>query len=134
MKRFYLDTSIWLDFFEKRGKYGKLALKLIRKIIQDNSIILYSDSVINELKRLGYGYDQIEKIFSIAKPNNIIKIHIFSIEMEEAKNLAFKRNIPRGDALNAILSRDNYAQLVARDYHYRKLKDISITKAPEELI
>ena len=42
MKIYYLDTSIWLDFFEKRGKNGEAAFKLIRKIIKEESKIACS--------------------------------------------------------------------------------------------
>ena len=30
--RFYLDTSVWLDFYLKRGKNGEIAKKLIKII------------------------------------------------------------------------------------------------------
>ncbi len=36
--RFYLDTSIWLDFLEKRGENGESAFKLIQKIIKQKNI------------------------------------------------------------------------------------------------
>ena len=40
---FYFDTSVWLDFHEKRGNNGELALKLIIKIVDENLKIAYSD-------------------------------------------------------------------------------------------
>ena len=52
-KKFYFDTSIWLDYYEKRGKNGEVALKLIEKIIKENHTILCSHIVIKELKNLG---------------------------------------------------------------------------------
>ena len=45
-----LDTSIWLDFGMKRGENGESALKLIIKIIEENSIIIYSNIHIKELE------------------------------------------------------------------------------------
>ena len=40
---FYYDTSIWIDFHEKRGRNGELALRLIIKIINEDLRIAYSD-------------------------------------------------------------------------------------------
>ena len=133
-KSYYLDTSIWLDHYEKGGKNGQLAFKLIKKIVEEDSIIFYSDLHIKELKNLGYSIDQINNIFSIAKPIKLKKIHIFREEREEAKNISKQRNIPEGDILHTILCRNNYLQLISRDPHFEKLKFINITKKPEEFI
>ena len=57
---FYLDTSIWLDFFEKRGQNGEAAFKLITMIIDDNLKIAYSDLNVKEFKNLGYTKNEIE--------------------------------------------------------------------------
>ena len=38
---FYIDTSIWVDFYEKRGENGESALKLILKIIEEDLKINY---------------------------------------------------------------------------------------------
>ena len=51
---FYLDTSIWLDFHEKRGENGEIALKLILKIINEDIKAAYSDLHIKEFKKLDY--------------------------------------------------------------------------------
>ena len=50
---FYLDTSIWLDFYEKRGENGEIALKLIKEIVKEGKMILYSDFIVKELNNLG---------------------------------------------------------------------------------
>lgn len=131
---FYLDTSIWLDFYEKRGRNGELALKLILKIINEDLKVGYSDLHIKEFKNLGYFQNEINSIFSIVKPNNIKHVHIYREQKEEAKKIARQRNVPRKDALHAVLSRDNNLQLISRDEHFEKLKDISIAKKPEDFI
>ena len=133
-ERFYLDTSIWLDFLEKRGKHGESALKLIEKIILDGDIILYSFNVIHELKNLGYSAEEISELMSIAKPDNIKNVNINKLQLDEAKKLALERNIPRRDAFHAVIVRDNEAILITRDYHFQKLKDIAIPKLPEDFI
>lgn len=54
--------------------------------------------------------------------------------MQEAKDIAKKRNLPKGDTLHAIIARDNKAILVSRDKPFKKLKDFCIVVKPEEII
>ncbi|MBU0627651.1 MAG: PIN domain-containing protein [Nanoarchaeota archaeon] len=131
---FYFDTSIWLDFHEKRGRNGELALRLIIKIIEDDFKIDYSDLNVKEFKNLGYTNDNINSILSIAKPKNIKHAHIYREQIEEARKLARQRNIPKKDALHAVLARDNNLQLIATDPHFEQLKDITTAKKPEDFI
>ena len=134
MENFYFDTSIWIDFYEKRGENGELAWKLILKIIEEDIKVAYSDLNIKEFKNLGYTKSEIDAILRVAKPNNIIHIHTYPENLEEARKLARRRNVPNKDALHAILARDNGLQLISRDHHFEKLKDITDVKLPEEFI
>jgi len=134
VEKFYFDTSIWLDYYEKRGKNGEAALDLINKIIKENHIILCSPLVIKELKNLGYFLNEINDIFSIAKPDNIRLVNITKEQIKEMEKIAPKRDVPKKDVLHAILARDYEAQLITRDYHFQKLKDITLLKLPEEFI
>ena len=133
-EEFYLDTSIWIDFYEKRGKNGAMALKLIEKLVSKNKVILYSDVIIRELKKLGYSQEEVYEIFRIAKPDNIRKVHLYKEYVHEAGRMVSKRNVPLADVLHAILARENYAQLISRDRDFDKLKDITIVKLPEDFI
>lgn len=53
-KKFYLDTSIWLDFFENRDEpnlpKGQWANDLLNKIVKDDDLIIYSDNNLYELE------------------------------------------------------------------------------------
>ena len=131
--RFYFDTSIWLDFYENRGINGEKTNKLIEKIINDNSIILYSDQIIIELKKLDYTKEEIFELFYLVK-HFLKKVYPTKENLIEARNIAYKRDLPKKDVIHAILSRDNEAQLISRDRHFEKLKDITITKATEDFI
>lgn len=133
-EKYYLDTSVWIDFHEKRGKNGEAALKLLTKIIEQDNILVYSDMTVKEFKQIGYSQNEINSILKIAKPDHIKRIHINKEQREEAKKLASQRNIPKADALHAILARDNELQLIARDPHFKKLKDITNSKIPEDFI
>ena len=131
---FYFDTSIWLDIYEKRGYNGKVAKKLLKKIIEEDCIVIYSDLIKVELKRLGYSKNEINVIFNIAKPDNLRRVHIYEKQIDEARKLAKQRDVPKKDALHAVISRDNNVQLVSKDYHFEKLKDITIYRKPEDFI
>lgn len=132
--RFYFDTSIWLDFLEKRDAHGEIAEKLINKIIEDKQIIIYSFIIIKELENLGYSAYEISEMFSIAKPDNLKFANVTKLQIEEAKKVASERNIPSGDVFHAILARDNEAQLITRDYDFQKIKEITIPRLPEDFI
>ena len=134
MRSYYFDTSIWLDYYLKRGENGEAARKLILKIVKEGDRIIYSDFTITELKKTGFFESEINEMLRFAKPSNIRRIHLTKIQIDEAVKLAKQRDIPYGDALHAILARDHEVQLVARDLDFQKLKDITKSKLPEELI
>ncbi len=136
-EEYYLDTSIWLDFFENRNEpnlpKGNWAHKLLNKITENNDKIIYSDIVLLELGVAGYQSNEIEKLFDKIKP---ILIFVESTEkqMRKAKDLSLKRDIPKGDALHALIARDNKATLVTLDNHFKKLIDITKPKRPQDII
>ncbi len=132
MEKFYLDTSIWLDYYLKRGKNGEIAKDLIKKIIFNKKTIVYSTLTIKELKHLGYMENEIKEILSLSAKR--IFIQVSKEQFNEARRIAKQRDIPVGDVINAIISRDNEAQLVSNDLHFQRLKDITKVKTPLELI
>ena len=132
MTRFYFDTSIWIDIYDKRGAHGEHAMKLMEKIILDDLFVVYSEVVVAELQGLGFSDFEINEMLSIAKPNHIVRVHASKHQREEAKRIAQQRKVPRGDALHAILARDNNLQLISRDNDFEQLRDITIAKRPEE--
>ena len=135
--KFYLDTSIWLDFLENRNEpnfpKGDLAKELISKIINENGKIILSKAVKNELITLGYSKYNLEILFNLFR-NNIIEIHTNKKQYGKAKDLKNKRKVPFFDALHAVLARDNKAIMVTRDKHFNELLDITKYKKPEEII
>ncbi|MBU1321694.1 MAG: PIN domain-containing protein [Nanoarchaeota archaeon] len=56
MTKYYLDTCIWIDYFEDRKDnfrpLGDWAFRLIKKIITDENVIIISDLVWFELRKL----------------------------------------------------------------------------------
>lgn len=137
MKTYYLDTSIWLDFFEKRDEpnlpKSTWARKLINKIIRKDGKIVYSDFSISELENLGYSFYEIKNMFLPLK-NNLIFAESTKKQIGKSKDLSLKRNIPKGDALHALIARDNNAMLITLDKHFQKLSDIANPVRPQDII
>ena len=86
MQRYYLDTSIWLDLFEDRNEpnfpKSDWAEKLLEKIIKEDSDIVFSDVIKDELIKQGHGKEEIREL-----TNSIRKIFI----MVEVTDKQFKR-------------------------------------------
>jgi len=49
-EKYLLDTQIWIDHYLERVPHGEAALKLILKIIAEDSIIIFSNFNYNFLK------------------------------------------------------------------------------------
>ena len=138
VQKYYLDTSIWRDYYENRSDkfrpLGEWALNLLTNILENEDYVLYSDFIIEELK-IRYGEKEIKNIFEIVnKRNLLIKVDISNSQTKEAAILCKKQKVAFGDALHAILARDNDAIMITRDNHFLELTDIAEIKKPEELI
>jgi len=135
--RYYLESSIWRDYYENRSDrfrpLGEWALFFISRALENNEIILYSDLVLKEL-RIQYKDKEIENILSVVYRNDLlIEAQISKSQVKEAAILCKQRKVAFGDALHAILARDNKAILVTRDRHFLELTDIAEIKKPEDL-
>lgn len=137
MATYYFDTSIWLDFFENRNEpnlpKGDWAKNLMKKIVKNDEKIVYSDAILTELGTADYSSFEIEELFKPFWPL-LFFIPATMKQMGKAKDLASKRNIPKMDALHALIARDADAFLVTLDYHFKELTDITKPHRPNELI
>ncbi len=133
--KFYLDTSIWRDLQENRSDrfrpLGEWAFELLRKIREERHIVVYSDAVIDELRKK-YSLPEIQEIFRTA--HQLEKVITRKEQIEESAKLCKSLKIPWGDCLHAILARDNNATMVTRDRHFEQLRFLADIKKPEELI
>jgi len=117
-EKYLIDTSIWIDIYEDRKGFhneplGDYALKLLATIKSQEIVIVLTDLLLRELE-MNYSLPEINGMF---KPFEKIteKIIATKEEREEAKKIALERNLPPGDALHAIIARDNKLILVTRD-------------------
>lgn len=136
--RYYIDTCIWIDYYENRqDKFrplGEWALRLLRRIVEEDSLVVYSTILIKELLKAGYNQQKIKEILSIIKSENLVKLKFTVHQNNEAKKIVKERKLPRGDVLHAIFSRDSRSILISRDKHFQSLIDICQCYRPEELI
>ena len=86
-----------------------------------------------ELRVAGYLPDEVGRVFEKMKP---ILIFVESTEKQvrKARDLSAKRDVPKGDALHALIARDNKAIVVTLDNHFKKLLDIAKSKSPQDII
>ena len=133
-KVFYLDTSIWLDIYEGAEDNGKSAREMVERIVKRGWIIVYSDAVVQELKRVGIMERDIDELLRIAVPWHLARCYVTRSLLARARQISMQRGIPKFDVLHALVARDNEAVLVLRDNHFSRLRDIVVTKLPEEII
>ena len=136
VKRYYLDASIYIDYYEDRKDrfrpLGEWAHRLLYNIEQEKSLLFISDLLMEELEK--YFSQERADLLLNTYASVIKKIKFNNKQLKEARKLARKRKVPLEDALHAIIARDNKAILVTRDKHFEKLLDITIPRKPEDLI
>jgi len=136
MTKYYLDTSIWMDLYEDRRdpskNIGEFAFRLFCYLLASKSRIVVSTFLLRELE-VTYPLD---KIRGLTRPFERLmeKVDVSDEQRQESKRIAEEKHIPRGDALHAILARDNNAILISRDNHFMLLKNICPVMKPEEII
>jgi predicted nucleic acid-binding protein len=135
--KYLVDTSIWIDLYEDRRGYGNeplgdYAFHLFLKLKSQEDRIVLTDVVLLELGKK-YSLDQIR---GMLKPFEKILDKLISTKRQgdEAREIAILRNLPAGDALLAILARDNNLILVSRDKHFNALSDLAKHYKPENII
>ena len=136
-ERYLIDTSIWMDFYEDRvglkgEPFGDYAFKFLLKIKVKEDRIIVNESLFRELEEK-YSLEQINGLF---KPFEklIDKILATKKQTDEALKLSMERNVPKADALYAVIARDEKLTLITRDNHFKILQDLSNHNKPEDLI
>jgi len=135
-EKYYLDTSIWMDYYEDRTDpskdIGESAFKLLSKLLASKSKIVVSTFLLRELET-AYSLDKIRGL-TMHFEKLMEKVDVSDKQREEAKKIAEERGVPKGDVIHAILARDSNAILVSRDKHFQLLKDICEVVKPEDII
>ena len=137
-KKYFVDTLTWRDYYENREDrlrpLGEWAFEFFKKAMEEGSLIIYSDFVKDELRK-DYDEEKIKDMLGVIDKVDLLKrVEVKPNQFEEAVKLSKERNVPFGDALHAIVARDNNATVITRDHHFEELQDIADSKKPEDLI
>jgi len=136
--KFYVDTSIWRDYYEDRvdnlRPLGEFAFNFFKFCKLNDYKIIISKFVVDELKSC-YPEQIIKEIFGMMENYCLLETVETSIEyLDKARKLKSNyREVSFLDIVHAIIARENGAVLVTRDKHFILLKDIVISKKPEEI-
>jgi predicted nucleic acid-binding protein len=115
------------------GRLGEWALRFVKKIVEEGDVILYSDIVEDELS-VFYDKEIINEILSIVDAEHLKKVLAKVDQVKEGKTFGRERHVPFGDAIHAVLARDNNATLITRDKDFNELQDIAPYYHPEDLL
>ena len=137
MRQYYVDTCIWIDFYENRSDkfrpLGDWALMFFKKVEQEEEIIFVSDVVVRELSRF-YSPEKIREIFDVFENKYLLQFLTKTrIQVAEAVKMNRLKQIGFSDILHAIIARDAGAILITRDAHFLA-QDIVTVKKPEDLL
>ena len=113
---------------------GKYASGLFMKILKDNDKIMFSDSLIWELRKAYRESDIFDMLNFLFKCGVLVKVDISKDEYKEAERLSGERRIPFADCLQAVQARNHKAMIVSQDKHITKgLSDIAKRARPQEI-
>ena len=136
MVRFYVDTSVWRDYFEDRKDnvrpLGLFAFRFLKKCTEKGFKILFSHFVVEELLTY-YSKERVKLVFENFK-EHLVEVRETDDMRREALVLKEKFSIPLVDAAHALLAKANNAVIVSRDKHFRELEHIVEVRLPEEII
>lgn len=124
-RKFYVDTSIWRDYFEDRKNcirpLGDLAFQFLKMCQRKKYVVLVSDLVSREL--LGhYSESRAKEVFA-SFCDIILHVEISREQKTEAHSLWVKsgKRFPFYDVLHSIVARDNGAAVISRDRHFSEI-------------
>lgn len=135
--KFYVDTSVWRDYFEDRKDdlrpLGEFAFLFFKKVKEDKDLIFFSKLVLEELA-IKYNIKEIKEMFDIlSTDNSLLRVKVKKKHILKAKKLSNKVGVHFGDCLHAVLAKENKAILVTRDKHFDMLKTFIEVRKPEDL-
>lgn len=132
--KFYLDTNIWIDYFENRldglRPLGEFAFQFLKKVVETNSVIYYSDLVKTELNKV------LTKKVIDPKFNDIPNLVYVEFTKEDyflLKKIVSTHNIHLADAFHTAIASRIKAVLITRDNHFDYLDFVEVKK-PEEVL
>ena len=120
-RKFYLDSDVWIAYFDEKDERHELAVKLFGEVIKNNDVILISK--VHHIEMLNTGFHkQFEKL-----KNKLFKIRVcIGVKTEEIdKQIAYRHNeklrVGFGDCLHLQIAKRNKAIAVSFDKHWQEI-------------
>jgi len=137
-KRFYVDTSVWRDYFEDRSDsmrpLGEFAFRFLKGCLDNRVEILVSDLVIIELRN-SLSENQVAEIFS---PFEAVIVRVAATKPQyvvaTGEWVRLGKMFPLNDVFHAIIAKGSRAVVVTRDRHFESLGHIAASAKPEDVI
>ncbi len=137
----FVDTHIFIDYFlDRKDRFkplGEFAFQFFKKAVECRYFVIICQPVIDELcSALSKNEKAVweDVLYDLVKAKKIELITFSREQMKEASAISAERNVPKYDALFAIIARDNNAIIVSRDkHHHENLSDLVRVSRPEEL-
>lgn len=138
MARYYVDTCIWRDLAENRNDHhqnlGQSASFFLTQVIENNDLILWSIAVEREISHSPQKERILDLMISLHKKKRLDTVEPTAEQWAEAAHVSLQRKIPYLDAFHAILARDNDAVLITRNSHFANVRDLVLSRKPEDIL
>jgi len=136
MKKLYVDTNIWIDYWKDRKSgflpLGDFAMQMFNRVYDCEFTVLISDQIISELKD-NLGLEFYWRLKPFKDIDKLLMLHPNANLILAAKYLTRNRKIHFSDSLHACFAKKENAILVTRDNHFEQVRDIINICYPEEL-
>lgn len=136
MKKYYLDSCVWISALSEKDENHSISLELLEKITREKTVITVTSRRIKEMKNKGW-YAQYERL----KNDLYRKGNCFGAsETEEDKQIALRHNeylkLGFDDCLHMQMAKKLKATPVSFDRHWQEIGAVIGTRVykPDELL
>jgi len=137
MTRYYIDACVWRDYFEDRRDglrpLGEWAFQLLKKIVDEEDVVVISDHLIDELRKY-LSDEQVNTVLEIIPEELKLRFHDGPEQQREAHRIGAKLLLHKSDALHLVIALETEALLISRDHNFDHIKNRFYIYKPEELI
>lgn len=130
----YLDTNIYIDYFENRTDklrpLGEFAFNVIRKAIGCEFRIIFSQLVMNEIEYNNHLKEMNNLIIALKEKNKLVNANVLDSYSIEAKRLSKIHKTSFNDILHFIIAKENKAEIVVT----RNIKDFPTIEGFPEVV
>lgn len=139
MALIYLDTNIYIDYFDGRvdrlRPLGEFAYQILRRTFECEFTIVTSSLVIDELAYNGYLEKFKALLAELQSKQKLVRVNILPSDGERAKRITNERGTSFNDTLHAVVAQRMHVDyFVTRNLKdFQELLDLVEVTLPENL-